>query len=528
MKIHYLNGPQAGRRIELSAEGATIGREQDNQIQLLIGGVSRYHAKIENKDGSWFLRDLGSTNGTRINDVLITEATRLNHGDHVVIGDQQFRIELLAHAPAVTDTDADSTRAFPAPEPTSPAFVFRPDVMPPTQPPPPPVSPAAPREDAPVPQTKTPEAEKPDQTLKVNFDDQDIFKSDSGFGGDAASSAGKKKSKNTLVGNIIFAVVLVVMIVVGVVLIHHTMSDSGDSKATDKEKAAAAAAAKKKEAQESFFFYYERVLENKKSGEPNIFKVVAQGEYKFRKVKGKGKDKGKDKLKKYFELKVSLRDLANEQKFDSVPLVDISLNKVEQLQNRLAEEILESSLHSSSLTGDSCFDRIAVCVNGKFKDVIFYNGDGKNNSYFGTAQDALDDFISDAIGMPLMMTKEEIVKEAEKAYNDAVNAGNYQDDPQIFHRAFKAYERACLFYERLNSPRLGECKAKYTELEKYYKDKYRSGKNEVERYYKDRQFQRASDLCDENMKFFPEGTKEYNFFRESKITINGERRKFDK
>ena len=98
MKIHYLNGPQAGRRIELSAEGTTIGREQDNQIQLLIGGVSRYHAKIENKDGSWFLRDLGSTNGTKINEILITESTKLNHGDHVVIGDQQFRID-IPHRP---------------------------------------------------------------------------------------------------------------------------------------------------------------------------------------------------------------------------------------------------------------------------------------------------------------------------------------------------------------------------------------------------------------------------------------------
>lgn len=532
MKIHYLNGPQAGRRVELSAEGATIGREQDNQIQLLIGGVSRYHAKIEHKDDGWFLRDLGSTNGTKINDTVIAGPTKLNHGDHVVIGDQQFRIELLAHAPAaaaVSDTDADSTRAFPAPEPTSPAFVFRPDVMPPSQPPPPPVSPAAPETpqpnpaSAPAPKEPSPE-ETPDQTLKVNFDDKDIFKSESGFGG-TQPQENKKKSRNTLIGNIIFAVILVIMITIGAVLIKNAMTDPADKNAQGKN---ADANAGKKAAQDSFFFYYERVIEDKNSQNPNIFKVTAEGEYKFRKVKEKGKNKGKDTLKKYFELKVSLRDLANNQKFDSIPLTDISLEKVESLRNRLEEEILESTLQSSAPTGDSCYDRIVVAVNGDMKDVIYYNGDGQNNSYFGTAQDALDDFISDAIGMPLMMTKEEIVKEAEKAYNEAINAGNYQDSPHIFHRAFNAYERACLYYERLNSPRLSECKAKYVELEKYYKDKYRNGKNEVDRYYKDRQFQRASDLCDEHMKFFPEGTREYNFFRESKITINGARRKFEK
>lgn len=518
MKIHYLNGPQAGRRVELSAEGATIGREQDNQIQLLIGGVSRYHAKIEYKDDGWILRDLGSTNGTKINDVLIAAPTKLCHGDHVVIGDQQFRIELLAHAPVAADTDTDSTRAFPAPEPTSPTFVFRPDMMPPP-PPPPPVSPAAPEE---TPQVNPPSNEPaPEQTLKVNFDG-DIFKSESGKGD--SNPTDRKKGKSTLIGNIIFAIVLLVMLITGALVIMHTVFGSAETKtAVDNS---AAEEAMRKASQESFFFYYERVVESKDPQNPNIFKVVAQGEYKYRKPRGKDKDK--QEREKYFELKVSLRDLANEQKFDSIPLKDISLDKVEDLRERLEDEILESSLQSSPLTGDSCFDRIVVASDGEFKDVIYYNGDGQNNSYFVTAQDALDNFVSDAIGMPLMMTKEEITLEAEKAYNEAINAGNYQDSPHIFHRAFKSYERACLYFERLNSPKLNDCRARYAELEKYYKDKFRTGKNEVDRYYKDRQFQRAADLCDEHMKFFPEGTDEYNFFREAKITISGERRKFEK
>lgn len=519
MKIHYLNGPQAGRRVELSAEGATIGREQDNQIQLLIGGVSRYHAKIDNKDGDWFLRDLGSTNGTKVNDVVIEGVTKLNHGDHVVIGDQQFRIELLTHAPAVTDTDTDSTRAFPAPEPTSPAFVFRPDVMPPSPPPPPPVSPAPAPAQA---QVETPaQQDVPEQTLKVNFDDQDIFKSESGV---SSSQGGKDKKggKNTLIGNIIFAVVLVIMVTVGFFVIMKAMSDNGEKKNPQDT----AAGANAKNAQESFFFHYERVVETK-GEKPNIFKVVARGEYKYRKVKSKDKEK-KEQLKKYFELTVSLRDLAEDQNYDTPLLTNISMDKVEALRSVLEEEILESSLESAEFTGDSCFDRIVVSVNGEFKDVIFYNGSGKNNSYFGMAQRALDDFITAAIGMPVMLSKEECIRVADQAYNEAINAGNYQDDPHIFHRAFRAYEKACLYYERLNSSRLSECKTKYAELEKYYKDKFRMGKNEVDRYYKDKQFQRASDLCDEHMKFFPEGTPEYTFFREAKITINGERRKHEK
>ena len=92
MKLMYLNGALTGQTMELSPSGTTIGRESDNAIQLPMGGVSRYHAKIErDADGNWLIRDLGSTNGTIVDDVPVAGAARLAAGSVIAIGDQLLR-----------------------------------------------------------------------------------------------------------------------------------------------------------------------------------------------------------------------------------------------------------------------------------------------------------------------------------------------------------------------------------------------------------------------------------------------------
>ncbi len=47
MNLYFLNGKRQGEQWELVPPGICIGRESDNDIQLLTGGVSRYHAKLE-------------------------------------------------------------------------------------------------------------------------------------------------------------------------------------------------------------------------------------------------------------------------------------------------------------------------------------------------------------------------------------------------------------------------------------------------------------------------------------------------
>jgi pSer/pThr/pTyr-binding forkhead associated (FHA) protein len=81
-----------GHKVELSGDKVRLGRETDNDIVIETDGVSRYHAELINKGGErWALKDLGSTNGSKVNSKIIPEERLLQEGDTVTLGDQDFR-----------------------------------------------------------------------------------------------------------------------------------------------------------------------------------------------------------------------------------------------------------------------------------------------------------------------------------------------------------------------------------------------------------------------------------------------------
>jgi adenylate cyclase len=63
-----------------------IGRSQDATIRLLDTGVSRQHATIRRDGRTFWLADLGSANGTFINNVAVTTSRALRHNDHIQFG----------------------------------------------------------------------------------------------------------------------------------------------------------------------------------------------------------------------------------------------------------------------------------------------------------------------------------------------------------------------------------------------------------------------------------------------------------
>lgn len=62
-----------------------MGRRDGNVVTLPDSSVSGDHAQIVYKDNGWVLRDLGSTNGTRVNGLTVEE-TRLQERDQVQFG----------------------------------------------------------------------------------------------------------------------------------------------------------------------------------------------------------------------------------------------------------------------------------------------------------------------------------------------------------------------------------------------------------------------------------------------------------
>jgi pSer/pThr/pTyr-binding forkhead associated (FHA) protein len=84
------NGPQEGESFYLLRSKVHVGRavaSADWEICLQDASVSRPHARLELIDGVWMVSDLGSANGTRVNNVPITEKGRaLRDGDLIAFG----------------------------------------------------------------------------------------------------------------------------------------------------------------------------------------------------------------------------------------------------------------------------------------------------------------------------------------------------------------------------------------------------------------------------------------------------------
>ena len=83
--IQVLEGLERGRVFESLETPVTIGREDDNSIQLNDERVSRFHSKIQEDGDRIILTDLDSTNGTRVNGRPV-QLRVLRPGDQIAIG----------------------------------------------------------------------------------------------------------------------------------------------------------------------------------------------------------------------------------------------------------------------------------------------------------------------------------------------------------------------------------------------------------------------------------------------------------
>src|SRR5688572_30707926 len=80
------DGANSGERADLDQAPILIGRGSDAAIRLDDDYVSTRHARIAASGDQWFVEDLGSTNGTYIGSVRITQPTTITLGTQVRIG----------------------------------------------------------------------------------------------------------------------------------------------------------------------------------------------------------------------------------------------------------------------------------------------------------------------------------------------------------------------------------------------------------------------------------------------------------
>jgi class 3 adenylate cyclase len=94
LRIHVDGNPE--RVLSLSHGELIVGRLPECDLCLPFSEVSRHHSRIyQNRDGQWFVEDLGSTNGTVVNQVLLQGPHCIEHNDAIQIGNAFIMVYLV-------------------------------------------------------------------------------------------------------------------------------------------------------------------------------------------------------------------------------------------------------------------------------------------------------------------------------------------------------------------------------------------------------------------------------------------------
>ncbi|MGH8084326.1 MAG: FHA domain-containing protein [Lysobacter sp.] len=88
--IEVVDGPGQGTRLVIGVTPLVIGRSRDNDLCIAHETVSRHHCAIWREGPVFHIRDLGSTNRTRVNEAMVEEA-ELGNDDLVMLGETVLR-----------------------------------------------------------------------------------------------------------------------------------------------------------------------------------------------------------------------------------------------------------------------------------------------------------------------------------------------------------------------------------------------------------------------------------------------------
>lgn len=484
MKIHYLNGEFAGRKVEIPSSGAAIGRETDNDIQLLVGGVSRYHAKLECRDGAWTLRDLGSTNGTKHNGDLITQPAKLSDGDVFSVGDQIFRVEAIG-ASAPPPEPVPSRPAAGADG--EPAFVFR---MP---------SPGDAPEDA-----------SPDKTAKIaepapggnpagapSVPFGDLFgkngktESSSSSGTQDSEAARKRRTRS----NVLFYILVTMVTVLCIVLFWRFQNPVAQTQSGE-------AAVRTQVRGNPFFLFYEKQAVTKNNAVFQ-FKLLLENDH----------------------LSFSLDDLQSGRVYAPVIPDPIRPEAIEKLKKTILETNFMSTVQQEKMedTADGIrnFSRIAAGFDDKFNDITVRD---IVLTSFTRVEEAIGSFLYDEFGLDSSMveSREVLIRQARAAFDLAekqYHSSNTQ--PGNLWRAIENYRIAMRRYEVFaeKPPEWAMAREQLTKAEARLEDIRKTGHHMVNMYYQQREYGKAVEECARLMEYCPPDSEAYAKIREFKIQI---------
>jgi pSer/pThr/pTyr-binding forkhead associated (FHA) protein len=110
-------GERKGERFPIRSPIVNLGRADYNDVSLPDPSVSASHAKLQLREGVWLVTDLGSTNGTAVDDQPVTEETALSPGCTLRVGEVHLLFEPRDEGVRATP----GTTVLPRPEAPPPA-----------------------------------------------------------------------------------------------------------------------------------------------------------------------------------------------------------------------------------------------------------------------------------------------------------------------------------------------------------------------------------------------------------------------
>lgn len=113
-------GPVPGKTFELSRNELTIGRDINNEIVINDAEVSRRHCRLILQGDGYVIEDLGSTNGTFVNEQRVTGQRALHSGETVRVGDNVTLVYEMAGVDADATIASRGAKPAPAPAPAAP------------------------------------------------------------------------------------------------------------------------------------------------------------------------------------------------------------------------------------------------------------------------------------------------------------------------------------------------------------------------------------------------------------------------
>src|SRR5438045_478496 len=121
-KLVIIQPGHPSRELKVETDLVTVGRALDNMIALEDdSNVSRYHAEIESRSGDFWVADLGSRNGTTVNDQAIDLERQLEDGDLICVGGSTMIEFHLSETPWEAPEDVPAESIPRAAQPDAPA-----------------------------------------------------------------------------------------------------------------------------------------------------------------------------------------------------------------------------------------------------------------------------------------------------------------------------------------------------------------------------------------------------------------------